>query len=348
MDGYRLLASLLFAGMVAAQTTIVLPGSHGQREGTGTTNVPFGRSGATRMQCVYDGLLQPQPVTITGVAFRLDGGATAASKQVDCEIWLGTAAPALVALSPDFATNRGGDLTVVLPRQTITLPAQPTSGSPGPWTQSIPLTTPFPWNPANGGLLLEVVVHQQTPGAYALDTTYVCDSPELTIGPAACVPAVGAPLRVESATTQVIWGRPWVARVLAAEPGSLVTLVLGQSETGVVMGQALPVDLGFLGAPHCFVSIDIAGSFFAVAQIDGTATFPFAIPNLPSAVGVEIRYQAGELRVGANALGIVTSQAHKVAVCGWEPVGRVWAGGLAATAGTREIGVAPIVRFTVQ
>ena len=348
MAGFRLLVPFLFAGWLAAQTTLLLPGSHAQREGTGTTNVPFGRSSATRMQCVYDGLLQPQPVTITALALRLDGGATAAGKQVDCEIWMGTAAQPLVALSPDFATNRGPDLTVVLPRQTIALPALPTASSPGPWTQPIALTTPFRWQPANGGLLIEVVVHQQTPGSYALDTTYVCDSPELAIGPAACVPAVGVALRVESATTQVIWGRPWVARILAAEPGALVTLVLGQSETGVLFGQPLPANLSSLGAPNCFVSIDIAGSFFAVAQNDGTATFPFAIPNQPSAVGVEIRYQAGELRPGANSLGIITSQAHKVAVCGWEPVGRVWAGGLTATAGTREIGVAPVVRLTVQ
>jgi hypothetical protein len=50
----------------------------------------------------------------------------------------------------------------------------------------------------------------------------------------------------------------------------------------------------------------------------------------------------------ANPLGLVTSQAQKVQVCGWEPVGRVWSSGTSAAFGTLEIGLSAIVQFSTQ
>lgn len=339
---------LLCQGFLLAQSTLVVPASHAGREGTSTTNVPFGRSAATRVQSAYDAALFAGPVTITGMALRLDGGATAAAKTVDAEIRLSTMPGGILNLNVDFALNRGADETVVLPRQLLTLPAQGSTATPNAFLPPIVFTTPFAYQPANGCLLVEVVVFAEPPGAYPLDVTFVCDSPEVPIGPLACTPAVGLPLRVESATTQVMWGRPWVSRVLDAPAGALVTLALGTVESGTWNGFVLPQDLGPFGAPGCFVSIDIAGSFFGIAAGDGTAAFPFVIPNDPAAIGFWIRFQAGAVVPQANALGVITSQARKVEVCGAEPVGRVWAGGLGTQFGTREIGVAPVVQFTVQ
>ena len=85
-----------------------------------------------------------------------------------------------------------------------------------------------------------------------------------------------------------------------------------------------------------------------IAANDGTATFPFVVPNAPGLLGVWIRYQGGALDLAANQLGLVTSQARKVQVCGWEPVGRLWSNGVTATFGTREIGLSAVVRLTVQ
>ncbi len=344
---HRCAAVFLLAGLCPAQL-LVAPGSHAAVEGTGSTNVPFGRSTATRVQTAYDGMLFPGPRTITGLAFRLDGWATTQGKQVDCEIRLSTMPLPLTGMSPLFAQNRGADETIVLPRQVLALPGQAAGLSPNAFLPAIPFPTAFAYDPRNGPLLVEIVVFAQTPVAYPLDATWVCTSPELPIGPPGCQGSSSLPLRVESATTQVIWGRPWVARVLDAPAGSLVTFALGSRETGTWNGWTLPQDLGPLGAPNCFVSIDILGSFFGVAMPDGTASFPFTIPNQPSAVGVWLRFQAGALDPGANALGVTTSQARKVQVCGWEPVGRIWASGTAAVTGQWEIGVAPVVQFTVQ
>ncbi len=341
-------AGALVAPSLVAQSTLVLPGSHAAREGSSTTNVPFGRSTPTRVQCAYDPLLFQGPVTITGLALRIDGGAVAAAKVVDCEIRMSTMPGTVLALNADFAQNRGANETVVLPQQLLTLPAHSQLATPNGFESAIPLAVPFAYDPGHGSLLIEIVVHGQPPGAYPLDVTYVCDSPEVLVGPLSCPQPGGTPLRVESSTTQVMWGRPWVARVLDAPPGAMVTLALGTIESGPWSGFVLPQELSSLGAPGCYLSIDLAGSYFSVAAGDGSATFPFVIPNNPATVGFWIRFQGGAIHPTANALGVVTSQARKVEVCGWEPVARVWSSGLSVALGTREIGVASVLRLTVQ
>jgi hypothetical protein len=336
------------AGVLPAQNVLVLPESHRTMEGSGTTNVPFGRSTAVRVQMAYDSQLFNTAGNVTQIAFRLDGGATAVNKQIDVEIRMSTMPLSLVNLSGDFATNRGPDETVVLPRQMLTLPAQNTAASPNPFLAPIVLPTPFPYDPLRGGLLVEVTVFGQPPGAYPLDTTYVCNSPETAVGPGGCPQPGGLLLAVTSATTQVIWGRPWVVQVQGAQAGALTTLILGTMDSGPWNGFNLPFDLAPLGAPGCPLSIDAAGAFFQTAMPDGSAAFTFLIPNSPVALGAWLRFQAGAVNLQANALGFVTSQAKKVQVCGWEPVGRLWSVDLAATAGTREIGVAPVLQLTLQ
>jgi hypothetical protein len=340
--------SFVFAAVASAQSLLPVPASHGATEGSGATNVPFGRSTPTRVQYVYDAMLFAAPATLTGVSFRIDGGATATTKQVDCELRLSTLPMPLVALGVDFAGNRGADETVVVPRQILTLPATPNAATPNAFAAAIPFTTPFAYDPANGGLVLEIVVHGQPPGAWSLDVTYVCDSADVPVGPPACLGSASQPLHVASATPQVMWGRPWVVSLTDAPPGALVLLVLGSIDSGPWGGFLLPQDLGFVGAPGCYLSIDMSSSWAGIAANDGSATFPFVIPNTPAVVGEWLRFQGAAFDAAANALGIVTSQAQKVSVCGWEPVARLWSSGISAAFGTREIGMSAVVRFTTQ
>lgn len=345
---HHVLCSLAFAGFLAAQGLVPVPASHAGIEGSGNTNIPFGRSTPTRVQYAYDAALFTGPVTITGVQLRLDGGTGAASKVVDCEMQLSTMPAPLLAFAVDFAMNRGADVTTVLPRQMLTLPAAAAGASPAAFLPTIPFSQPFAYDPQNGGLVLEIVVHGQPPGAYSIDVTWVCDSADVAVGPASCLGSGGQALHVASATTQVMWGRPWVARVDDAEPGAIVLLVLGQIETGPWAGLMLPQNLNVVGAPGCWLSIDIAGSWFSLAGGDGSALFPFVVPNTPTALGEWIRFQAGALDPAANSLGLVTSQAKKIQVCGWEPVARLWSNGVTAAFGTREIGMSAVVRFATQ
>lgn len=338
---------LFTAALATAQSQLVLPASHATVDGSTSTNVPFGRSSAVRVQCAYDSMLFSGAGTITQLAFRLDANVTGAGKAVDCEVHLSTMPAPLVAMSATYAQNRGADDTVVIPRQVITLAGQTTAALPSPFLPPIPLAVPFYYNPQQGPLLLDILVYGQPPGAYTLDATYVCDSPEQAFGPVACAP-VGLPLRVESANTQVLWGYPWSVRTLDAPAGSLVMLAMGNQESGVWNGLPLPYDLAAMGAPNCFVATDPSAVFFRTSLGDGSALFSFAVPNVPGLIGTWLRYQAGAIVPGANALGVVTSQGKKLQICGFEPVARVWGASVTATAGVRELGVAPVVRVTMQ
>jgi len=346
--GVAFAAMVLLASGSVAQGAIPVPASHTTMEGATSTNVPFGRSTPTRVQYVYDSMLFAGPVTISELQFRLDGGAVASNKVVDCEISMSTLPSPLIGLSPSFALNRGLDEQTVFARQLLTLPSQTTGIVPNGFLQPITLSTPFSFDPSVGSLVIEIIVYGQPPGAYALDATYVCNSPLLPVGPTSCPQSNGVALGVESATTQVLWGRPWVARAYDAMPNSIVILALGTQETGSWAGMTLPQDLGILGAPGCYLSIDAAATYYGVALPDGSITFSFAIPNNPAVLGEWLRFQSATLDAAANSLGLVTSQAQKVQVCGWEPVGRVWSNGISAALGTREIGVSAVVQLTVQ
>ena len=343
-----LVAMALGSASALAQGALPLPPSHLTYEGTAATNIPFGRSTPTRVQYVYGASLFSGPVVLTGVQLRPDGGASPVGKLVDCEISLSTAPGPLTGLSAQFAANRGADQLTVLPRQLLALPGQSAGATPSPFLPAVTFATPFAFDPAGGDLVLEVVVYGQPPGAYSLDATFVCTSPLVPVGPLSCLQSNGYPLGVESATTGVQWGRPWVVRAFDASPGSVVLLALGNQESGSWGGMQLPQDLGVVGAGGCFLSIDVAASFFSSAAGDGSVTFPFQLPNNPQLLGKWLRFQAAAVDPAANALGVVTSQAQKVQVCGWEPVGRVWSSGVSATTGTVEIGLAAVAQFTTQ
>jgi hypothetical protein len=343
-----LVCVLFFAGAAAAQTTFVLPPSHAAREGSSFTNVPLGRSTAMRTQLAYDGALFPRAGLIESLALRVDGGQTAAAKQVEIGVRACTGPISVLALQATFAQNVGADDREVFARRVLALPAHTSPQTPNPFTVLIPFDVPFPYDPRNGAVVFDVTVFDQPPGAYPLDLTYVCDSPLQRYGPAGCGPAGALPLQVNAMTTQIMWGQTFDLAVNQARPNSVAGLFLGSIEQGSWAGITLPFDLGVAGAPGCHLSIDMLFTTFARANASGIATFPFTIPGRPELVGTMIRFQGFDVDPAANALGVTTSQPGKVTVCGWERVGRVWASGLAATVGTREVGLAPPVAIGLR
>lgn len=342
-----LIAALLFVGAAAAQAGWVAPGSHAASEGSASTDVPFGRSTPTRVQFVYGARLFQGPMRITGVQLRLDAGAAAGGKRVECAVKLSTCPLPLLALSAQFARNRGEDEQQVLSRQSLALPAQRNASSPRAFLPPIRFQSPFAYDPQAGALVMEVVVYGQHPGAFDLDATYACTSPVRPVGPPSCRHSNGGLLRVASVPGGVQWGRPWGVRVSGADPGDVVLLAIGSRESGAWAGLQLPQDLAVAGASGCFVSIDVGASFFGAASSDGSLTFPFVIPDNPQLLRKWLRFQATVMDPAANSLGLVTSQAQKVQICGREPVGRVWSDDLSSPRGAVALGVAAVARFLV-
>ena len=346
--GLRVALATVLVGVGArAQNTVVVPQAYTGTEASGVTGVPFGRAVSMRAQLAYGAQLFSRPVIVTALGFRLDAGTATASKQVDLSLRMSAMSRGVTGIQAVFDNNPGAGEVQVLDRVVLDLPAVALGGTPAVFALQIPLSRPFQYTPSGDALLVDVRVFGQQRGPYWLDATFMCTSPQQLFGPIGCGPGPQL-LEVQVASTQVAWGRPIAVLLRHAPPGSVTVLALGSRETGLLYGRPLPIDLTLLGAPGCHASIDYLWLQTAYADGSGVATHSVFIPSVPGLQQQWLRYQGIALDPVANPLGLVTSQAGKVQVCGWEAVSRVYAPQVTAMVGARELGVAPVLQLTVQ
>ncbi len=94
----------------------------------------------------------------------------------------------------------------------------------------------------------------------------------------------------------------------AAPPGAPLSLAFGPSDTSW-NGVPLPLDLGFLGAPGCWLLTGlVAAAPAGPADALGTAALTVAIPALPALTGAVTYVQWLVLDPAANPLGLTLSQ----------------------------------------
>ncbi len=150
-----LLATL--ATLPAAAAQVVHPNQYELTDGTSSNSYPFRFStGAGRYQQSYEAAQFPGPMTITEIAFRYRNDTSYSSGTCDFKLTLSYCATAWNTLSATFASNVGGNATVVHDG-VWTFPAfggHP--AQPNPFTQRLILATPFVYNPSSGDLLMDV------------------------------------------------------------------------------------------------------------------------------------------------------------------------------------------------
>jgi PKD repeat protein len=158
------LPAVLVAGGASAQNVVVLPRPYANQEGNSGSTAPF--SGTVfyyRQMAVYDAsnfVLQgfATPVLITELRYRPDTGSggswftnTLPSVQVD----LATCPVNHAAISTVFAASAGPDVRRVFDGP-VTIQGGSIGPSPQPWFLSIPLATPFFYDPAAGDLVIDI------------------------------------------------------------------------------------------------------------------------------------------------------------------------------------------------
>ena len=158
-----LLTSLLVLfPALAPAATLVLPSATATTEGNTNLYNPFDlalfRIDNTRFQQAYAGpAFGALPVAITEIAFRQDRFATPFSTVLpDIQMSFSTTARAVDGLARRWEDNLGPD-KVVFQTGDLALSSAPSTASPRPFDITIPLPTPFVFNPAQGNLLLEVI-----------------------------------------------------------------------------------------------------------------------------------------------------------------------------------------------
>ena len=148
----------------AATAPLVVPNSLATIEGNSNNGFPFNIANiflsSMRYQQVFAASeFGTQPLTITQITFRPDGGAfgTAFSSTLsNVQINLSKTSAAPDGLSSTFADNVGGDDTVVFPSGPLALSSLNTGSGPRDFDIVINLTTPFVYDPSEGNLLFGV------------------------------------------------------------------------------------------------------------------------------------------------------------------------------------------------
>jgi hypothetical protein len=111
---------------------------------------------------------------------------------------------------------------------------------------------------------------------------------------------------------------PWLGDTFRAELTNLGTntqlnlpfVLLGDSRTA--WGNlSLPLDLGLIGMPTCTLYANPL-LVFPLPNVGGRATWPVSVPYDPSYVGLSLFAQGGVTSPGANALGVVVSNAGEL------------------------------------
>jgi hypothetical protein len=267
---------------------------------------------STRTQLVY---AQPfaSGTTLLGIRLRcaastVDRAAFTATMEVRCS----SSANAPGALSTTFASNVGSDVVVVLPQQTVNIPAMPANRGTGT-TAEILFTTPFVFGTnGNTNLVVDVLVSGRSAGAsWSTDRAFASNNGSAITNGRGC----GTATIASTSTGGTYVGGATVNVTLAAAPANTIALLvptLDQRE--FAPGVQLPFDLSLVGmAPGCALLVNPeAGLLPFVVDAAGGATASLPIPATFTSQGLGFHWLYLVPSTTANPLGIEATAARSV------------------------------------
>ncbi len=298
-----------------------------------------------RTQQWVDATLIPGAFNMRGIALRHDDVATPnpGRNWVDLTIDLSLNNARAATMTSTFAQNDGIRKTRVLTRKQIVLPSQSAPNTdPNNWSVVIPFDQAFDRlydTPPNAtpiqGLVVDVRKYGSSLGAaavsYPVDAmqgmnvaggTLYATSPSATTGTLMPNQATVIGLIDDLGTVHY----PTLAGTGAPALGgsytvllndvppmapALITWGLSRQTVGPV---ALPADLAVLGAPGCWLYTSLDAVSPVSASAAGSVTFPVQVPNAAYLTGGRLHHQALVLDLGANVLGLSTSNGLTVVV----------------------------------
>lgn len=345
---------------VAAATAVLVPSASAQTfprpahfaraEGpTGDTAVIGDTQSFGRLLQVH-GDLNGANGTIRSLGFRLDHGASAPTYTVLVEVWCSTARSTAVQPHAQFDMNHGQDKARTVALKMVRFPAAErripvVTG----FTHVIPFDTPFVFG-GQGPLCWEVVLHgTSTLVPVQFDAVAGSDaSPQplqVRVGQG-CRTAgsnYAQPFRLASTPT-VDWQQLTLQVGLnasAGPPSQLAALLFGLRFDA--FGAApLPFDIpGSAMAPSRLCQLHVAPGVTMATLIKNDGSLPLQLQSFvgPYMLGIDLGFQLLAQDSGANASGIVTSDAvalHFVTPYPLQPLGQVVAQGSLAGSGAAQ------------
>ena len=344
------LLALAPAATLGAQTFSTLPVEYERAWGRASLGLFSAAQG--RYQVAYASPFAPG-TTITGIGIRRAPltedrpGFT-----VDLEIRASSGPNAPGGLSGTFANNVGSDELVVLPQQTITIPAMPANRGPGEFA-SIPFQVPFVFGTnGNSNLVFEIRVFgissflswetdavQAATQGRAVNVGTQCGFGKIWSGSGSGIYVGGSTLSL---------------RLIDASANSVALLIPALDLKEFVPGVLLPFSMTAIGAgPGCDLMVNPElGALALPTSAMGVANATVPIPSWFGQAGLGFQWAYLVPPTATNPLGLELTNVRAVfigpEVC--EPVvGQVQAvGSPSLPSGLANTGSAPILQITTQ
>lgn len=334
-----------FATSALAQTETTLPAAFDRAWGQSPSSSLLGQD-STRTQLVFASPFAAG-TTLLGVGFRASAATVdRAAFTADIEIRVSSGPNAPGNLDGTFANNVGNDEVVVLPQQTVTIPAMPANRGTGVFAE-VPFTVPFVFGSnGNTNLVVDVRVFGRSPGAqWSTDRVYAgVNTRSLTAGTGCGAATIGSSVSGQNVNVTVA----------GAPANGLAVLVPSFDQKEFVPGVPLPFDLASIGAgPGCdlLVQPQIGGLSY-VLDATGTATASLPVPAALASTGLAFQWAYLVPPGPQNALGLETTASRsvflgpRIAVPNQQYVWNL-ADANAAT-GANLVDACPIVKLTYQ
>ena len=325
-----LFASLLLAGALGAQSTVVVPAGFANKEG-GSDHWIVGRYENCHSQQIYAKSVMPAtPITIKSFKMRRDGNRTTAyeAHKYNIEVFMSNR-----ALDPPggcgmgWAQNRGPDFAQVMNKKAITWPADPQPTTPpAPFTILFPLDKPFPYK--GKAFLVEFKSDFATTPPKKYYYYWYTDAesyPSTGWKPyvAGTKVNIGTSCRPPGATSDPANygfypypGSPFWKYSYWRISKAGIPAILFVGSTDKKWGSInLPFDLAPLGAKGCNLYIDMVLAYASKTDAGGRADFKMGvIPVDPGLTGQVYFIQQFAFDPSFNAMGMVSTYGRKYTV----------------------------------
>ena len=346
-QGILLLTTLALASSALAQSSLVLPAGYEYAWGRTSSAALGGPS--TRTQMIF---VNPFPAgtVITGIGLRpttsiIDQPAFTAT--VEIRVSSTSATPG--ALSSTWGNNVGNDEVVVLPQQTVTIPAMPANRGTGAFGD-ITFATPFTFGlNGNTNICVDLLVYGLVGGSdWSTDRAFAATSGRAANHGMGCNNAtVGS----TSTNGTYVDGSTINFTVSGGPPSTLMLLALSVNQKEPAPGFPAPFPLSLIGAaPGCDLMVPLDILQLAITDGAGACASPLTISGL-SQFGFGAQWLALVPPTVPNPAGIETLRTRAVWI-GPEPVapnaGYVYhLSNVNSATGTATTNAAPVVKFSI-
>lgn len=280
-----LLPALTLATTCLAQVNLTLPSEFDRSWGSGSASSAMLGQNSSRTQMIFVAPFAPG-TTVTQFGIRcapstIDRPSFTAT--IEIRMSSTTAVPG--ALNAAFASNVGSDEVVVLPQQTVTIPAMPANRGTGVFA-TFPLATPFVFG-LNGSpnINVEFLVYGRSTGAsWSTDRAFAGTTGQARDHGIGCGTGTVTSSSTAGAGGAYTDGSTITFTLTGGPPGSLAFVLPSLDMKEFVPGFPLPFPLALIGsAPGCDLLLNLDFALLpTVTDGSGNASVPMTISGYSS------------------------------------------------------------------